>query len=120
MNIFKGYTNGYREGMRDAREFLARELERLEFALARAHEDLTDTHRRLAEATERGDLAADRLMAVYGREGISAALVREKQRDNAARTEFLTGMSHDPLAPVPYTDPECRFKDDEEARGDYA
>lgn len=120
MNLFKGYTNGYADGMLDARGLYEKQIERLELALVRAYEDAQDARLQLKEANERADLACDRLMAVYGREGISAAYTREKSRDIQSRVDFTKAVNYDPLAPVSFGDPECRYKTPEEAQGDYA
>jgi len=127
MKLFRRFADGYEAGVADAKEFIAAErrifervIERLEFALERAHEDFIELNRRHVEATERADIATDRLLEVYGRTGISQAYERAQHRSLESKVALTKSLARDPLAPVPYDDPECRFKDDVEARGDYA
>jgi hypothetical protein len=127
MKFWRRFSDGYEAGIADAKAFLEAErriydrvVERLEHELARTHDDLTDAHRRLTEAVERADLAADRLMEVYGRSGISAAYERAKGRDLDAKVALAKAATYDPLAPVKVGDPDCMYATEEEASEGYA
>jgi len=86
--LFKGYRRGFEDGLA-ARE---QDIAGLREEIAWLREQLALARKREFEANDRADLAADRLLAIYGARGISAAYAHEEEaralRSAGARDEL--------------------------------
>ena len=95
-----------------AREDVRGEYERV---LAILREELATKERQLAEQMERADLAADRLLAIYGARAISRPGLADYSAQVRSEANLSAAVNQDMFEDLPFTDPRGTYKSLEDA-----